>query len=120
MKLAISVLEPHLDSKVDDRFGRANSLLVVDTETLDFVVVDNSKNQHALEGAGIGAAELVCSHGIGAVLTGHLGPKAYGALQMVGIKGYDATGLIARDAIELFNDDKLDPLSEGDSHAGLN
>lgn len=120
MKIAVSALEPSLDSTVDERFGRANVLLIVDTETFEFEILDNTVNQRALEGSGIGAAELVCNHAAAAVLTGHLGPKAFQTLQMIGIIGFDSTGMSVREAVELFNEKKLEVLSEGKSNEGLN
>ncbi|NTW29176.1 MAG: dinitrogenase iron-molybdenum cofactor biosynthesis protein [Coriobacteriia bacterium] len=119
MKVAISALEPTLESRVDERFGRAAHLLIVDTETLELEVLDNKVNQQALKGAGFGAAEAVCGHGAEAVLTGHLGPNAYKALQAAGVRGYGAATLTVREAIDRFNSASLEPLSEGESHVGM-
>ncbi|HEY5275128.1 MAG TPA: NifB/NifX family molybdenum-iron cluster-binding protein, partial [Coriobacteriia bacterium] len=61
-------------------------------------MVDNSANRDALQGAGLGAAEIASEHGVAAVITGHLGPKAFSALQLAGIDGYDGTGKTVRTA----------------------
>lgn len=119
MKIAVSALGPNLDSKVDERFGRAEHLLVVDTESLEFEVIDNSANQQALKGAGYGAAEAVCAHSVEAVLTGHLGPNAFKALQIVNVPGHEATGLTVRDAVRRFKEGSLPTLSEGESYSGM-
>ena len=118
-KIAISALEPSLDSKVDERFGRAAHLLIVDTETLEIEALDNSANQRALKGAGYGAAEAICGHKAEAVLTGHLGPNAYKALQIAGVPGYGAVGMTVRQAAERFNEGSLVLLSEGEGHSGM-
>lgn len=118
MRVVVSAHGTTLDSKVDERFGRAAYLLVVDIGTLGVEPVDNSANNMALEGAGIGAAELVSDRGASAVITGHLGPKAYKALQMIGVPGWNGTGMTVREAIAAYADGSLEALSEGESHSG--
>lgn len=119
MKVAVSALSPELDARVDERFGRAACLLVIETETLDFENVDNTANQRALQGAGIGAAESVAGAGVEAVITGHLGPKAFRALELAGIKGYAGAGMSVREAVAAFAAGDLELLGEGESHAGM-
>ncbi len=119
-KVAISALGPSLDDRLDERFGRANYLLIVDPQTMEVQVVDNNRNQQALQGAGLGAAEKVLEHGATAVLTGHLGPKAYGALQSAGIAGFNGTGMTAREALEAWKIGRLARLDEGEGHQGIN
>ncbi len=119
MKLAVSALRPSLDAQVDERFGRAQALLIIDTETMDFEGLDNSENQQALKGAGYGAAELICARGAQAVLTGHLGPNAFEALEKAGISGYDATGLTVCEAVARFKENTLEALASGSSYTGM-
>jgi len=120
VKVAITALGPDLGDLVDERFGRARFVLVVDTETSDLEAVDNAEQRNALQGAGIGAAELVAGRGAGAVVTGHLGPKAFDALQAAGIAGYDGAGRTAADALEAFKEGRLERLEHaGHAHAGL-
>jgi predicted Fe-Mo cluster-binding NifX family protein len=119
MKVAISALGATLDDRVDERFGRAEYLLVVDPSTLEVEVVDNGANRDALQGAGLGAAEAVATRGAGAVLTGHLGPKAYRALKAAGIDGYGVAGMTVREAADAFTEGSLQLLDEGEVHAGL-
>ena len=119
MRVAVSALGSTLDSRVDERFGRAEYLLLVDSTTLDFEVVDNGANRSALQGAGLGAAEAVSEGGAGAVITGHLGPKAYRALEALGVSGYDGTGMTVREALEALASGRLAGLSEGEAHGGL-
>ena len=82
-------------------------------------VVDNTANMNALQGAGIAAAETVSDRGVVAVITGHLGPKAFGALEAARIRGYDGTGLTVREAVAAFAAGSLRQLDEaGEPHAG--
>ncbi len=119
MRIALSALGPALDDTVDERFGRAMHFLVYDTDTRETQAIDNSENRNALQAAGIASAELVAGAGAGAVITGHLGPKAFSALQIAGIKGYSGVGMTAREAIEAFEAGTLAELTEaGESHQG--
>ncbi len=119
MRVAVSALGTTLDDRVDERFGRAAYILMVDPETLEFEAVDNQANRNAMQGAGLGTAEAVASRGVEAVITGHLGPKAFKALSVAGVSGYGATGMIVRDAVKAFGEGRLESLGEGEAHAGL-
>ncbi|NQU20396.1 MAG: NifB/NifX family molybdenum-iron cluster-binding protein, partial [Candidatus Nealsonbacteria bacterium] len=52
MKIAVTSQGPDLTSQVDPRFGRAKTFIVVDTETDEFSVHDNTQNMNAAQGAG--------------------------------------------------------------------
>lgn len=119
VKVAVSALGPSLDDRVDERFGRAAYLLIVDDGTLEVTAVDNTGNRDALQGSGIGAAEIVSEHGAGAVVTGHLGPKAFRALNLAGIPGYAGAGMAVREAVGALESGSLAALSEGEAHAGM-
>lgn len=119
MRIAVSALGPTLDDRVDERFGRAEYLLIVDPDTGEFEAVDNHANRDALQGAGLGTAEAVSSRNVDAVITGHLGPKAFSALLVAGISGYGGADMSVREAVEAFAAGRLEPLGEGKAHAGL-
>jgi len=44
MKIAVTSTGTDLDSQVDPRFGRAAYILIIDSDTLDFDVLDNKEN----------------------------------------------------------------------------
>ena len=107
MKLTVTSQGQQLSSPVDPRFGRAKYFIVVDTETGDFTASDNSQNLNAPQGAGIQAGKNVVDLGAKAVVTGHVGPKAFATLQAGGVAIYTgATGTVA-DAVEQFKAGKL-------------
>lgn len=107
MKIAITSQGQDLTSDVDPRFGRAKFFIVVDTETGEFSAVDNVQNLNAAQGAGIQAGAKVASLGVEAVITGHVGPKAFATLNAGGVKIYTgATGSI-NDAVEQFKSGML-------------
>ena len=101
MKIAITATGPDLNSQVDPRFGRCPYFLIVDPETLDLEVVENS-NVAAMSGAGIQSAQLIANKGVKSLLTGNCGPNAYQTMQAAGIEVIvGVTGTI-KEAIEKY------------------
>jgi predicted Fe-Mo cluster-binding NifX family protein len=106
MKIAVTSTTKTMDSQVDPRFGRAACFIIIDTETMDFSVIDN-ENVAAAGGAGISSAKAVIDAGAQAVLTGNCGPNAERTLSTAGIKLYTGlTGTVTQ-AVELFKSGKL-------------
>ena len=67
MKVVVTSQGQDLSSQVDSRFGRAKNFIVVDTQTDEFSVHDNTQNVNAAQGAGIQAARTVVDLGVEAV-----------------------------------------------------
>lgn len=86
LKAAITSEGPTLLDAVDPRFGRAGGFVLVDLESLATTYVDNGSAQVLAQGAGIQAAENLVKAGAQVLLTGHVGPKAWAALQAMGVK----------------------------------
>ena len=106
MKIAVTSTRKTLDSRVDQRFGRTAYFIAVDTETMDFSVIEN-ENVAAAGGAGISSAKAVIDAGAEAVLTGNCGPNAERTLNAAGVKLYTGvTGTVA-EAVELFKSGEL-------------
>lgn len=117
-RVTVSSIGMTADDQVDEHFGRARYFIIAD-EQGDITVLDNTENRNALQGAGIAAAELVASAGVSAVITGHLGPKAFAALSAAGLRGYEGTGLSVGEALKRFAAEGLRELSEAsEAHAG--
>jgi predicted Fe-Mo cluster-binding NifX family protein len=102
MKIAITAQGPDTSALVDPRFGRARFFIVVDTEKEGFTAADNSMNLNAAQGAGIQAGRNVVALGVEAVVTGHVGPKAYATLQAGGVSVYTGASGTVAEAVELF------------------
>ncbi len=118
MKIAISSDGVTLESTIDQRFGRCKYFVIVDTEKI--TVIDAVENQGAIQGhgAGIKAAQQLGELSVEAVITGNLGPNATKVLDTLEIKTYAASGIL-KDAIEQFNEGKLDKITEvAESHSG--
>ncbi len=102
-KIAVSSEGPDLDGPVDPRFGRAAGFVIVDPDTMASEYMDNSVSQGMAQGAGIQTAELMTRHGVGVVLTGYVGPKAFQALAAASIKiGQNLENLSVRQAVEKY------------------
>jgi predicted Fe-Mo cluster-binding NifX family protein len=114
MKLAVTAREARLDSALDPRFGRAKCFIVVDTETGAFSAIDNSVNLNAEQGAGIQAGKRVVELGVDGLITGHVGPKAFAALQTAKLKVYTASVGTVAEVIEQFKAGKLTALESAD------
>ena len=111
MKLAVTSTGTDLKADVDPRFGRAAYILIIDSETFDFEVLDNKENVNALKGAGIQAASMVSKKGVEVLLTGFCGPNAFKVLESANIKVANDAGGSVRDAVTAYLDGKL-PLSD--------
>jgi predicted DNA-binding protein (UPF0251 family)/predicted Fe-Mo cluster-binding NifX family protein len=102
-KVAISSEGPDLNDMVDPRFGRAAGFLVMDLETGKYEYLSNGDNQVRAQGAGIASAELMAKSGVEVLLTGYVGPKAFQALDAVGVKvGQDLEGISVAKALERY------------------
>ncbi len=115
MKIVVSAKGDTPESEVDPRFGRAAWFLVFDTEGGTWQAVNNASAISAAHGAGIVSAEAVCRLGAGAVISGHVGPKAFAVLAAGGVKVYQGAERIVQVAVEDFQGGRL---SEMDNSNG--
>jgi len=111
MNIAVTSTGTDLDSPVDPRFGRAAFILIVNSETFDFEVLDNKENVNALKGAGIQAACMISDKKAEVLLTGFCGPNAFKALEAAKIGVANDAGGSVREAVTAYVDGKL-PLSD--------
>lgn len=119
MKIAVSATGNTMESRMDQRFGRAASFIVVETETMDFKAVDNAAAASS-GGAGISAAQMVADTGVEAVVTGNVGPNAMNVLKAANIAIYRGSAATVKENVELFKQGALDKISmSGPSHAGM-
>ena len=76
MKVAVTALEPSLESGIDPRFGRARWIAIVDLEDDSVEFLDNAAGVDASSGAGVQTGSRVLNTGVEVLVTGHVGPKA--------------------------------------------
>jgi len=99
VKIAVSASDSNLDAAMDPRFGRCAYFVIVESETMEFEVIENPGTQMG-SGAGIQAAQMVGNSGAEAVVAGNYGPNAYGALSAAGLSVYQFAGGTVRQALE--------------------
>jgi len=120
MRIVVSAQGENLDAPASPVFGRCPTYVFVDIETFEFEAVPNpAMNQGG--GAGIQAAQFVVNQGAEAVLTGNLGPNAFGVLQAAGVPGYLVGGGTVRQAVEAHQAGQLRPMAGANvaGHAGM-
>ena len=115
MKIAVTSTGRELDSEMDPRFGRAAYILIVDTDSMRYEVIDNAENVNAFKGAGIQAAALISDKKADVLLTGYCGPNAFKTLDAARIKvGGDVSGTV-REAVDAFISGKVKVVSEANT-----
>jgi len=112
MKIAITTQGHDLSSQLDPRFGRANWLILIDTDTDRFEVHDNAVNLNASSGAGIQTAQNVANLGAEAVITGNIGPNAIKTLNAADVKAFLSKASTAKEALDLFKEGKLQEVTK--------
>lgn len=112
--IAITSIDGTMEGMVDERFGRARELIVYDPVTGKGKVVENSTQRNLGQGAGTQTARNVIGLGVKAVITGHLGPNAFRALEAAGIEAYSAVNMTVSAALKAFWEGLLRRLSEAD------
>ncbi len=112
MKIAVSAKGMDIDSEIDERFGRAAYILIVDSASLEVTVLDNTENINAAQGAGIQAASMVSESGAQALLTGSCGPKAMTAFSATNIQVFTGQTGTVRQAVERFKQNGLQPADQ--------
>jgi len=119
MKVAVTATGVDLNAPVDPRFGRAQYFIIVDLETMEFEAIPNP-NINAMGGAGIQSAQLLGNKGVGAVITGQVGPNAFQTLSAIGVPIYQAMGGTVVQAVEAFKAGRLLAIGQpGPSHVGM-
>ncbi len=117
MKIAITAKGADLTSEVDPRFGRAALIIIIDSETMEITVLDNSANATSFKGAGIQAATMIHDRGAQVLMTGYCGPKAFQTLQAAGIKVIsDVSGTVG-EALALFKKGEVQYLESANAEA---
>ncbi|MDD3374333.1 MAG: NifB/NifX family molybdenum-iron cluster-binding protein [Candidatus Omnitrophica bacterium] len=103
MKVCVTSQGVSLESAVDPRFGRAQYFLIVDTDSLEFEVLENA-NAAGTGGVGVLSGRLMADKGVECVLTGNIGPNASETLNAAGIKFcLGATGSV-KEAVEKYKE----------------
>ena len=106
MKICVTATANSLDAQIDPRFGRCSYLVIIDSETVQFEAIPNMA-AGATGGAGIQVAQTITSKGVKLLITGNIGPKAFGALSAAGIEIVTGAFGTIREAVEKFKRGEL-------------
>lgn len=93
MRIGVLADGDGLDSEVSEDFGRALAFLIVDSETLDYVVVENEFVDD--EAPGMKVANAIVDLKVDAVIVGGIGTHGLNILERAGIDvSYDEEGSV--------------------------
>jgi predicted Fe-Mo cluster-binding NifX family protein len=106
MKICVTATADSLDAQIDPRFGRCSYLIIVDSETMQFEAIPNMA-AGATGGAGIQAAQTIAKKDVKLLITGNVGPNAFGALSAAGIDVVTGAFGIVMEAVEQFKRSEL-------------
>jgi predicted Fe-Mo cluster-binding NifX family protein len=107
MKICVSSTAENLEAQLDPRFGRCLYLVIVDSENMQFEAIPNMA-AGATGGAGIQAAQTIVNKGVKVVITGNVGPNAFGSLSAAGIEIVTGASGTVKEVIEKFKKGQLE------------
>jgi predicted Fe-Mo cluster-binding NifX family protein len=114
MKIAITSVDGTMEGMVDERFGRARTFVIYDIDTGNSEAAGNAQQMNLSQGAGIQTAQNVVNLGAKVVISGHVGPKAFGVLQAGGVEVFTASTMTAADALNRYRAGSLPKLAGAD------
>ena len=110
MKIAVTSSASDIEASVESVFGRCAQFVVVDPETMGWEAFPNEAAM-ARGGAGIQAAQFVVEKGVEAVITGNVGPNAFGVLSAAGVRAFSGPSGSVREAVEAYKAGDLTEMS---------
>jgi predicted Fe-Mo cluster-binding NifX family protein len=117
MQICIPVLEDRgLDSRVSGHFGSAPAFMIVDTESNNCRLIDNT-NQHHAHGMCQPLAVLA-GETVDGIVVGGIGMGALMKLQAAGITVFRAVHPTVGETLTAFNEGSLEPVDHNGACAG--
>lgn len=110
MKICVTAVSKGLDAPVDSRFGRCKYFILLDSETMDYEIMENT-SVAAASGAGIQAAQAIVKKDVEVVITGNMGPNAFQAISSAGVKVVTGAYGRVRDVVEKYKKGELKEIS---------
>jgi predicted Fe-Mo cluster-binding NifX family protein len=105
MKIGISSNGKDLNAQVDQRFGRCDFFIIIQTDDMSFDLFEN-ENKTLTGGAGIKCATFLNSKGVEVVLTGNCGPNAENVFSESGIHLITGQSGVVREVVKKYIKDK--------------
>jgi predicted Fe-Mo cluster-binding NifX family protein len=115
MILIITSKQKQIDSPVEERFGRSEWFIQIDTETKQWEVFANPGINRS-GGAGVAAAQFIIDQQASAVISGSFGPNAESALRAANIAMYvfPNPNITVEEALDSYQQDNLALMGAGD------
>ncbi len=112
MKILFTSTGSEWDSLIDSRFGRAEHLVIFDTDTNELKSYDNSAVKNEAHGAGTATAQKVFDLKPDVIITGNgPGETALKILNLLELNIYvDAHNLTLKESYEKFQNEQLQKL----------
>ena len=107
MKIAVTSSGRDLSSPIDPRFGRCANFIIVDSDSMESQVVENSQNLNLPQGAGIQAGKTIADNQAEVLITGNCGPKAFMVLEQAGVNVITGASGTVGQVIEQFKEGKF-------------
>ena len=101
MKIAVTAKGGSLNAQMDERFGRCEYFIIVDSETMRFNAVFNP-SINASGGAGPLAVKKIAEYDAKVLITGNVGGNALQALEAAGIKVVSGTTGTVKEVVETY------------------
>lgn len=118
MQIAISATGKTIENLLDMRFGRCEFFQIHDTESGKVKVVEN-QGQNSSGGAGIVASNQLIEEKVDVIITGNLGPNAFGLIEKAGIKAYKCSDMPITSVLDKYNNGELKEIDvSGPAHHG--
>jgi len=105
MKIGVSSAGKDLNAQVDQRFGRCDFFIIIQTDDMSFDIFEN-ENKSLTGGAGIKCATFLDSKGVEVVLTGNCGPNAENVFSESGINLISGQSGVVKEIVERYIKDK--------------
>jgi predicted Fe-Mo cluster-binding NifX family protein len=121
MKIAVCAKGTDIKTEVDDRFGRCENFVIVDTETKEVEAIENEAKNDA-GGAGGKAVRILALRKVEAVIAPELGPKAATAIKAFDMKAYSLGKIkTVEDAMKAYEAGELKEMDNATvkEHSGL-
>ncbi len=119
MRIVIPSEGNNLDAAVSSVFGRSQTFIIVDPETLEYEAISNPA-LGASGGAGVQAAQTVLQKNVMAVIAPNLGPNAFSVIQAAGVQAYYLLAGTVQQNIDAYKSGKLKSMEiPGPDHVGL-
>lgn len=106
MRIAIPVKGPKGEEMLDNRFGRCERFLFVNTENDSRTTRENEARN--MGGAGIMAAQTVVSEQVDVLITPDLGPNAFKVISSAGVDVYKASRGTVEQLLKELEEGKLE------------